>query len=155
MRWPRWRKSIDGKYWIFKCCGNIIAVLWDNPTKFLKNPKRIPASQIQPLWYPQCYCHLRWFINQILWQNTLLIVMMFTFQDWEIVWHGLMIAESASSSFPPRASRYPGWGRPPAHQLPHFYSAPQSCWNSFVCFISSMKFLFFGCLDLLDNVDQS
>ena len=36
--------------------------------------------------------------------------MMFTFQDWEIVWHGLMIAESASSSFPPRASRYLGWG---------------------------------------------
>ena len=39
-----------------------------------------------------------------------------------------MIAESASSSFPPRASRYPGWGqrRPPPHQLcrRYFHSAP-------------------------------
>ena len=27
-----------------------------------ESQKSVPANQVQPLWYPRCYCHRRWFL---------------------------------------------------------------------------------------------
>ena len=70
-----------------------------------------------------------------------------TIQDCEIVWHELMIVESASSSFPPHVRHHPGWGSPalglithltfspspppPRNKLDHFHWLEKIGWSSF------------------------
>ena len=46
------------------------------PKKCKKVSQSVPASQVQPLWYLRCYCHLRWFLffswyslNEIIWAS--------------------------------------------------------------------------------------